>query len=347
MLKENDSQERLRFVESVRCLMCIADPARGQIRIVLALPAPTRGPLPRGYDYSMASKQEAADAEAMPQPEDHGQGSTEKYNQAAEDVLPHGDESGPFEVSVNNKIILCEKHGRSSSPALIFTHGAGGGIQSPAFRTFAEGFANASALVCFQGTMNLSSRVKAFHAVIEHAKADAAALGGRSMGARAAVLTALEREQTPEALVLVSYPLTAGKKGEKREPERREQILLELPECTDVLFMVGSKDPQCDLSLLAEIRQKMSAGTWLTVLQDADHGLGLRSEEATQAIRSRAGCIAAQWLRGRDESKRLCQVSWHAEKAEIVCEGWIEDQTTITPEPDHEADRPRKVRKIR
>ena len=59
---------------------------------------------------------------------------------------------------------------------------------------FADGFSQkGSPVICFQGTMNLVSRVKGFHAVIKHEKAENAALGGRSMGARAAVVTMTER----------------------------------------------------------------------------------------------------------------------------------------------------------
>jgi predicted alpha/beta-hydrolase family hydrolase len=204
---------------------------------------------------------------------------------------------------------------------LIFTHGAGGGITAAALQDFAEGFAANLPVVCFQGNMNLKSRVKAFHTVIED-QSDAKALGGRSMGARAAVMAALECEESPTALILVSYPLTAGGKEQKRQPETREQILIDLPETTDVLFISGSQDSQCDLELLAEVRGKMEAKSWLVEVSGADHGMSVKPKSAVQSIRSRTGLIAAEWLSSRDKSKQYCRVAWDGEEGSVSCEGW-------------------------
>lgn len=154
-----------------------------------------------------------------------------------------------FTVSFDDKNVVCERRGRGPNK-LIFTHGAGGGIESPATVEFAMGFAKHSALVCFQGTMNLQSRVKSFNAVIDDVKSQA--LGGRSMGARAAVMA---RGNQP--LILVSYPLVAK--------TMRDQILLDLDE-GDVLFIIGSDDKMCPISELDSVRKKMKADTWLLVV---------------------------------------------------------------------------------
>lgn len=132
---------------------------------------------------------------------------------------------------------------RSTTPALIFTHGAGGTLQSDAVANFVNGFISAPeelAILCFQGNMNLKSRVKMFTAVIDASntepaleiKTTAGCLGGRSMGARAAVMAAT-KETTH--LVLVSYPLHTDK-------EVRDEILLGLPDKMKVIFVSGDHD---------------------------------------------------------------------------------------------------------
>ena len=111
-----------------------------------------------------------------------------------------------FKIPFNGKSIICERRGDGQRPALIFTHGAGGGIANLATSAFAEGFAEVASVTTFQGTMNLQSRIKSFHTVVGHEQVDCA-LGGRSMGARAAVLTAQQSERTIKELILVSFPM--------------------------------------------------------------------------------------------------------------------------------------------
>jgi predicted alpha/beta-hydrolase family hydrolase len=234
----------------------------------------------------------------------------------------------PFDIPYNGKPISCERHGlQDGQPSLIFTHGAGGGISAAAVQEFATGFAATAPVVCFEGNMNLKSRVKMFHAAIENQACDAA-LGGRSMGARAAVMAALETEKTPAALVLASYPLTAGGQENKRQPETREQILIDLPEEMAVLFLSGSQDSQCDLEILAEVREKMKAKTWLVEVDGADHGMSVKPKEAVQPVRVKTGAIAAEWLSSRDELKQHCRLAWNQDESVVLCHGWEEQQVT-------------------
>jgi hypothetical protein len=85
--------------------------------------------------------------------------------------------------------------------------------------------------------MNLASRVKMFDAVIGNEDLLPTALGGRSMGARAAVIAAKERAVTH--LVLVSYPLHTTK-------EIRDEILLDIGDHVKVCDILGVYDlPGC------------------------------------------------------------------------------------------------------
>lgn len=218
---------------------------------------------------------------------------------------------------------------------LIFTHGAGGGITAPSTSDFATGFSSLAPIVCYQGTMNLTNRIKYFHIVIENEKkhtqtttSGEVVLGGRSMGARAAVLTALERREKMSekekigALVLVSYPLMAGTKGEKREEERREKILKDLDEGMDVLFIVGDADAQCPMEMLEEMRGVMRARSWVCVVEGADHGMGMKPNKAAEDMRRKTGEVAARWLEERHDEARDSTISWDGESGEIVYSGW-------------------------
>jgi predicted alpha/beta-hydrolase family hydrolase len=187
-----------------------------------------------------------------------------------------------------------------TGPTLIFTHGAGGTLSAPAVVNFCTGFSAAHPVLVFQGSMNLASRVKGFHACIENVdkkKGDAThlVLGGRSMGARAAVMAAAEvLEQDEEAtveLVLISYPLQGPK-------DVRDQILLSLPASVSVLFVIGDRDAMCPLDLLNDVRSKMEAKSQLVVVRGADHGMHTKPASVEQKLGEQTGTVAAAWLAG-------------------------------------------------
>jgi predicted alpha/beta-hydrolase family hydrolase len=173
--------------------------------------------------------------------------------------------------------------------------------------------------------MNLASRVKGFQACISHLDSEILnwtkkrptkdeetngdngerrlLLGGRSMGSRAAVMAALDHITNIDAeaenakdenkavvvdLVLCSYPLQGPK-------AIRDQILLDLPSTANVLFIIGSRDAMCPLDLLAGVRKKMRAQSWLLVVEGMDHGMHGRGKEE---LGVRAGKAAAEWVRG-------------------------------------------------
>ena len=227
-----------------------------------------------------------------------------------------------FEIPVENKkAIQCERHGLPDSKSdLIFTQGAGGGLEAPAMQDFAAGFSETNGLVMFKGNMNLKSRVSSFHRVMEHEGCQPA-LGGRSMGARAACLAAQESEGKVEALVLVSFPLIGAQKGDSRE-----QVLLHLPEGIDVLFISGSEDTMCDLGDLCSVVGKMKARSWIAEVEGADHGMALKQKAGIQALRKKTGEIAAQWLKERDESKRFLTLKWDDEGQFAETQGWHEGE---------------------
>ncbi|KAK4888838.1 hypothetical protein LTR27_012299 [Elasticomyces elasticus] len=224
-----------------------------------------------------------------------------------------------FTVPHNDKTIPCERRSEGPQPSLIWTHGAGGGLAAPATSQFANGFAEHSPIVSFQGSMNLPSRTKMFHTVMEHQDFDLA-LGGRSMGARAATIAAVEQDRKTKALVLVSFPLVGGKKGESRE-----QILLDLPDTIDVLFISGDRDSMCDLEQLREVIERMKAKCWLVTVKGADHGMSWSPAGTVATMRQKTGAIAAEWLENRNVELRYYGLSWvrDGSAGEMVSTGWV------------------------
>ena len=227
-----------------------------------------------------------------------------------------------FDIAYSPKPIRCiafhpadevpSKGSSSPEPSLIFTHGAGGTLESDGISHFSAGFAKRLPILCFQGNLNLKSRVKMFSAVIED-QASPINLGGRSMGARAAVIAITEQTRH---LVLVSYPLHTGK-------ETRDQILLDLEPSVSVIFVSGDKDSMCDPARLEEVRKKMRCETWRIVVEGADHGMNVKPKIATEAVGNKVGEVIADWIEDKNTSRREGRIFHNEGGAEWT--GWQED----------------------
>ena len=228
--------------------------------------------------------------------------------------------------------IRCLYNGMSASElfgteaALIFTHSAGGGLQADAMKNFTYGFTRTSTLLAFQGNMSLVSRVKMFTAVIEahdmfrndEIEINPTCLGGRSMGARAAVMAAT-KETTH--LILASYPLHTNK-------EVRDQILLSLPSSVKVLFISGDRDEMCDLQRLEYVRQHMKSKTWRIVVAGADHGMNVKSKRLTRLLGREAGSQVPAWLSRSDDNLTEGTISLNPDESTIDWSGWREAKDT-------------------
>ena len=231
-------------------------------------------------------------------------------------------ESKDFEVEFPQKTpIQCmitaptkdtaSKKAQQRGPALIFTHGAGGGLQAPAVVNFVSGFAKISPMVCFQGTRNLNSRTKMFQAVCQHQGYDVC-LGGRSMGARAAVMAATKNTAH---LVLVSYPLHTDK-------ATRDQILLDIPEEVNVIFVSGDTDSMCNLGRLKDVRGKMKCKSWQLTVIGADHGMKVKPKSGTTDVGRMTGEVVAKWLVHADHDLTEGSIYWDPKKSQAEWNGW-------------------------
>ena len=222
-----------------------------------------------------------------------------------------------------------------AKPSLIFTHGSGGDLRSEAMANFTSGFVSLTTrpiLLSFKGNMNLKARTNMFSTVIEAGanNARAACLGGRSMGARAAILASTE---DTTHLVLASYPLQSDK-------ESRDQALIEIPPSTKVLFISGDNDAMCDLGHLEEVRKKMKCNTWLIVVRGTDHGMNVKPKAGTIEVGEMAGALAATWLEYANKGLAEGFISWDPEKSSAQWSGWQKAKPAIGAKAYPETEKP-------
>ncbi|KAL8880376.1 MAG: hypothetical protein Q9198_002202 [Flavoplaca austrocitrina] len=220
------------------------------------------------------------------------------------------------------------------SSKLIFTHGAGGTLVSPAIANFSSGFSRQLPVLCFQGNSNLGSRTKMFSAVISNQEAPTS-LGGRSMGARAAVMAATDHTQH---LVLISYPLHTGN-------QVRDQILYDISPSMKVIFVSGDRDSMCNMPKLDEVRSKMKCQTWKVVVEGADHGMDVKPKKLTEAVGIMTGEVVAGWIKGNDDSRREGRI-FGDEDGEVKWTGWerAEKETAVSTKAKQESTMPEKTR---
>ncbi|CAN9424461.1 unnamed protein product [Alternaria alternata] len=166
--------------------------------------------------------------------------------------------------------------------------------------------------------MELQARIKGFHECIDQldlklnagGTGNTLLLGGRSMGARAAVMAASEylaKKDNSEAeamavqLILTSYPLGSEDyviNQEGSEDPVRNRELLDLPGTVKILFIVGGDDTMCPLNLLNHTRNMMAAKSKLIVVRGADHGMNVTPAHLTVDLGEQTGSWAARWVMG-------------------------------------------------
>ena len=247
------------------------------------------------------------------QPQYGQQQQQQQYGQPQQNAYgsnPNQNVNGPFEVLHEGKPIPAERKNcrAGCKPLMLWTHGAGGGLNDDATQGFANGFAELAPIVVHEAQSNLEHRVACYKAMTEH-EGYATYIGGRSMGSRTAATLATSHPET-KAVVLVSYPLF-------NNGECREQILLDLPARLDVLFILGSKDPMNQCKKFEEVRARMKARSWVCIVQGAAHMMDMVHDHATKDMRRQSGRVAAEWLQNRDPSKTFSVIKMQEGKAVV------------------------------
>ena len=247
------------------------------------------------------------------QPQYGQQQQQQQYGQPQQNAYgsnPNQNVNGPFEVLHEGKPIPAERKNcrAGCKPLMLWTHGAGGGLNDDATQGFANSFAELDPIVVHEAQSNLEHRVACYKAMTEH-EDYATYIGGRSMGSRTAATLATSHPET-KAVVLVSYPLF-------NNGECREQILLDLPARLDVLFILGSKDPMNQCKKFEEVRARMKARSWVCIVQGAAHMMDMVHDHATKDMRRQSGRVAAEWLQNRDPSKTFSVIKMQEGKAVV------------------------------
>lgn len=164
-------------------------------------------------------------------------------------------------------------------PLLLLAPGAGAPSSSPWMRAWAERLGALGRVVALDYPYALEGKKRPdppARLVGAHREALAAARGdgpvvlcGKSMGGRIGCHVALL--DPVAALVCLGYPLR-GASG-----ALRDQVLRELR--TPILFVQGTRDPLCPLGDLEDVRAKMTAKSYLHVVDGGDHSLLLLKRE--------------------------------------------------------------------
>ena len=116
-------------------------------------------------------------------------------------------------------------------------------------------------------------------------------IGGRSMGGRMASMLAAEGESV-DGLVLLGYPLHPAGKPEKLRAEHLSAIRCPM------LFIQGSRDRLCDLSLLRDVIKNLPAPVTLHVIEEGDHGFKVpkRTGRTEEDVNREIVEVIASWL---------------------------------------------------
>jgi predicted alpha/beta-hydrolase family hydrolase len=110
---------------------------------------------------------------------------------------------------------------------------------------------------------------------LRQSQAGPVVLVGKSMGSRVGCHVSLEEEA--KAIVCLGYPLCGGGDPGKL----RDRVLRELS--TPILFVQGTRDPLCPLTLLDAVRGEMRAPSELHIVEGGDHSLNLTKSQLQAA----------------------------------------------------------------
>ncbi|XP_031436673.1 testis-expressed protein 30 isoform X1 [Clupea harengus] len=187
---------------------------------------------------------------------------------------------------------------------LVLTHGAGGDMNFRHLVSLAQAVAACGDL-CVRFTcksLNLTYRVKAYGAVLKYLKSHDRFtltkffLGGRSMGARAAVSLARqlsdEGDECVQGMVCVSFPLHPP--AQTHTHQQRSQDLRALSH-QPVLFISGTADNMCKRKLLEELVGDMRAPTAVRWVEGGSHGLTVRGRPE-EAVLKEVNTHVTEWI---------------------------------------------------
>lgn len=198
---------------------------------------------------------------------------------------------------------------RPLATAIVFGHGAGGTMDQALNVQYADALAERGALVLrFNFAYADAGRrapdrpavlVATFRAAAAWLLAQPEAggrtlvLGGKSMGGRIASHLAAQGDRC-DGLLFLGYPLhPAGKPKQMRDAH-----LKDVP--CPMLFLEGTRDPLCDLSLLRPVLERLGRRAALYTIEGGDHSFKVPKKTGRSEVDVLAELVdaSARWLEG-------------------------------------------------
>jgi uncharacterized protein len=163
------------------------------------------------------------------------------------------------------------------TPIFVFAHGAGAPSSHPWMQRWEGRLATIGAVSMFDYPYMkerskrpdpLSKLISAHREALAEARrthSGPAVLIGKSLGARVGCHVALKEDVA--AVICLGYPLCGGGDPTKLRAEVLHALL------TPALFVQGTRDRLCPLSILESVRRDMKAENQLYVVEGGDHSL--------------------------------------------------------------------------
>jgi uncharacterized protein len=213
-----------------------------------------------------------------------------------------------WRINVNKEQTAAEwdpPSGPDRGAVFICAHGAGGNMRDRAVMAFSKAMTERGVGVVrfdFLYRARQSARpdrmpklMACYQAVLDRVRAErnpsALAIGGRSMGGRAASILAAEGVSA-HGLLLLAYPLHPPAQPQKLRTEHLPRITV------PVLCINGTRDDFCQKPVMEQTLANLGANWRMLWLQGADHGFHVlkRSGRTDAEVVNEAADAASRWI---------------------------------------------------
>lgn len=210
--------------------------------------------------------------------------------------------------SVSGILATPDTPNRHTTTAIVFAHGMANDMNHPSIKNVAEGLATVGFTTLRfnfpyreKGRGSVDSEqtlIKTWQSAInfitdktDHGVKTLVAVG-KSLGARIASRAVANKEISPDRLIFLGYPLHAPGKKENL----RDAHLYDIK--TPMLFFEGTRDPFCDLDLLATVFERLTAPRELEIIEGGDHSFDLPGSDPRTQIQVHDQVIkkCVEWL---------------------------------------------------
>ncbi len=213
----------------------------------------------------------------------------------------------PDRPAVSSVWLLPQGYEGATGCALVLAHGAGSDMQHPFLSQVHRRLAR-SGLMTVKFNFPYAEQGRrapdrapvleaTWRAALDAVRGDARhaprrlVLGGKSMGGRIASQV-VAAGAACDALVFLGYPLHPAKRPEHRRTEHLRDIRVPM------LFVQGTRDPLCNLTLLRPLLAALDAPVTLQVIEGADHGFAVPRSmgRSAESVLEEIVATVAAWI---------------------------------------------------